>query len=148
MKGVWFGFMAILLLSSVEGTTPILAGQRVLEPDFGWSIEMGFLPTAPDDTVTFTDMTRAENVSGPLMYLWDFGDGVLSEERNPTHSYSYSTIAAYKVTLTVCDSDGCESISHNISLVRFQGIALLAILIILVLAVLMVRNRRYRRRRR
>lgn len=40
-------------------------------------------------------------------YLWDFGDGTFSAEKNPAHSYTY-TGSPYTVKLTVYGEFGCE----------------------------------------
>jgi len=44
----------------------------------------------------------------PYSYHWDFGDGSVATEQNPTHVYT--TEGTYTVTLTVTDSDGNTSI--------------------------------------
>jgi PKD repeat protein len=50
------------------------------------------------------------SVSGgtaPYYYQWDFGDGSISDEQNPTHIYSEpSSPAGYPITLYVIDSTG------------------------------------------
>lgn len=40
----------------------------------------------------------------PFSYLWDFGDGSVSAEAEPTHAYTM--VGFYRVTLTVTDSAG------------------------------------------
>lgn len=40
-------------------------------------------------------------------FLWDFNDGVTSDEENPTHQFDYS--GSFTVDLTVTNSNGCES---------------------------------------
>ncbi|MEM7069361.1 MAG: PQQ-dependent sugar dehydrogenase [Pseudomonadota bacterium] len=62
-------------------------------------------PTAPY-TVTFNaDVVDAENDA--LTYLWDFGDGTTSTERDPTHTYSEK--GQYRVSLVVEDAQGLQS---------------------------------------
>jgi PKD repeat protein len=56
------------------------------------------------DTVTFTDKTSygtrgTGGTVSALRYRWDFGDGSISELRNPTHQYRVAGV--YPVTLTV-----------------------------------------------
>jgi PKD repeat protein len=56
-------------------------------------------------TVTFTDLTTGN----PTRWKWDFGDGTLSSEKNPTHTYSTDGIASTKtftVTLSALNSYG------------------------------------------
>ena len=43
----------------------------------------------------------------PLQYLWDFGDGAISSEQNPTHTYAKN--GKYTVRLTVTNSLGQDT---------------------------------------
>jgi thermitase len=52
--------------------------------------------------VTFTD--AAESLDGIISWLWDFGDGAISCERSPSHTYDQD--GAYSVSLTVTEADG------------------------------------------
>ena len=47
----------------------------------------------------------------PYTYLWDFGDGNISNEENPSHLYK--NIGSYNITFTVTDNKG--NISSNIT---------------------------------
>jgi PKD repeat protein len=50
------------------------------------------------------------DLEGPVAgYLWDFGDGTISNAPNPTHTYT--SIQHYSVTLTVTDSQGLTAIA-------------------------------------
>jgi PKD repeat protein len=63
-------------------------------------------------TVRFTD-----NTSEATSWLWDFGDGTTSTERNPSHTYNAQ--GDYTVTLTVRTIAGCQGIASK-SLVVFR----------------------------
>jgi hypothetical protein len=52
-------------------------------------------------TVTFTNEST---VSGTVTYLWDFGDGETSTEKDPVHTYAQK--GEYTVKLTVTDEQG------------------------------------------
>jgi PKD repeat protein/Zn-dependent protease len=65
--------------------------------DFYTSIQTGSTPLR----ISFFD--RSEGTL-PLQYLWNFGDGSTSSERNPTHAYTLN--GNYTVTLTVKNSFG------------------------------------------
>jgi PKD repeat protein/Zn-dependent protease len=65
--------------------------------DFYTSIQTGSTPLR----ISFFD--RSEGTL-PLQYLWNFGDGTTSPERNPTHTYAAN--GNYTVTLTVKNSFG------------------------------------------
>ncbi len=62
--------------------------------------------TAPLE-VHFTDLSTGQ----PVVWSWDFGDGVKSSESNPTHIYSSG--GSYHVTLTVANSYGADTRIKN-----------------------------------
>ena len=70
------------------------------------------------DTVQFNN-----NSSGAISYLWDFGDGHLSEETDPWHRYlNYGT---YNVSLTAINEYNCRNImSDSINFELFKGLFL------------------------
>lgn len=65
--------------------------------DFYTSLQTGSTPLR----ISFFD--RSDGTL-PLQYLWNFGDGSTSSERNPTHTYTAN--GNYTVTLTVKNSFG------------------------------------------
>lgn len=52
--------------------------------------------------VAFTNTTQWGNES--LTYLWNFGDGMQSDEQSPTHAYT--EVGSYTVVLTATTTDG------------------------------------------
>ncbi|MGF1533227.1 MAG: PKD domain-containing protein, partial [Bernardetiaceae bacterium] len=73
-------------------------------PNFDFDID-GLVfcdPTTPF-TVNFTNTTT--NTTPTVNYLWNFGDGNLSTQENPTHTYPAG--GSYNVTLTVTNGNGC-----------------------------------------
>jgi len=56
-------------------------------------------------TVEFWDSTITD---GQLIYNWDFGDGVLSNDSAPV--YTYTAPGTYDLTLTVYFVEGCVRI--------------------------------------
>jgi len=62
--------------------------------------------TAPLE-VHFTDLSKGQ----PVVWSWDFGDGMKSSEANPTHIYSSG--GTYPVTLTVANSYGADTRIQN-----------------------------------
>jgi PKD repeat protein len=64
--------------------------------DFTGLPQSGQLPLA----VAFTDMSTGD----PTTWRWDFGDGVTSSERNPSHTYNRA--GTYGVSLTVSNNFG------------------------------------------
>lgn len=57
-------------------------------------------------TVRFTDQSRYN----PRWWLWDFGDGATSTERDPAHSYT--TNGTYTVTLAVGNDWGSDTLTR------------------------------------
>jgi PKD repeat protein len=58
-------------------------------------------------TVKFTD----KSTGSPAKWKWTFGDGATSIKQNPTHKYS--TAGKYKVTLTVTNTAGSNTITKT-----------------------------------
>lgn len=54
-------------------------------------------------SVDFTDLST----NTPTSWLWDFGDGDISTDQNPTHVYS--AIGTYTVALTATNGDGSDT---------------------------------------
>ncbi|MEI6292095.1 MAG: PKD domain-containing protein [Methanomicrobiales archaeon] len=57
--------------------------------------------------VHFTDLSTGQ----PVVWSWNFGDGMKSSEANPTHIYSYG--GSYPVVLTVANSYGADTRIQN-----------------------------------
>ncbi len=61
----------------------------------------------PNTTVGFIDQSQ-----GADTWTWDFGDGIISTQSNPSHTFSQE--GQYFVTLTVHSPEGCESeVTHG-----------------------------------
>lgn len=66
-----------------------------------------YYPSNPttDDTIKFTD--KSNDSDGKVVsWLWNFGDGVTSIEKNTTHKYS--TAGTYNLILEATDDDGAS----------------------------------------
>ena len=70
---------------------------------FTADVTSGFEPL----TVQFRDTSN----SHPSSWLWDFGDGTTSTEKNPSHTYA--TPGSYSVNLTVTNAIGSNSTVQN-----------------------------------
>ncbi|MFC2152571.1 PKD domain-containing protein [Bacteroidota bacterium] len=73
-------------------------------PDVGWWIE-NWNPKRFEEIQFMYDRRDSYNYS----YLWDFGDGTTSVEKNPVHFYTVEGM--YEVTLTI--TNGCGSGSRT-----------------------------------
>ncbi|MBU0476704.1 PKD domain-containing protein, partial [Patescibacteria group bacterium] len=84
-------------------------------PDFSWS------PESPsvDELIRFKDETDFHG-SDPVTWTWDwdFGDGEISTDQNPTHTYISS--ADYDVILTACDGGRCCATEEGVNMVNVQ----------------------------
>ncbi|MCB0396765.1 MAG: PKD domain-containing protein [Flavobacteriales bacterium] len=69
------------------------------------------------DSVLFTDQSTGK---APLTYFWTFSDGSTSTLKNPYHTFPDT--GYFDVTLTVTDSDGCDSSITKLNYVHVQGI--------------------------
>ena len=58
---------------------------------------------AIEDPIQFTNLSTGT----PIGYIWDFGDGIFSNEENPTHTYLIE--GTYNVTLTATYELGCSN---------------------------------------
>lgn len=63
----------------------------------------------PPLTVQFSDASTGS----PNVWDWNFGDGCISNEQNPVHTYF--TEGTYNVKLTVSNADGTNSKTHTIT---------------------------------
>lgn len=92
---------------------PVTTAESDTVPEAGY-IEVGLQPVADFDVyypfnsvpmrVTFYDRSTG---STPMTYLWDFGDGSVSNEQNPRHNYIGT--GPYTVTLTVANQYGKDT---------------------------------------
>lgn len=95
-----------LSVSNITESTTISTVQHdvlvnsTLVADFAGAPLSGFVP----QDVSFVDMSSGEAMSA---WTWDFGDGVTSILKNPTHTYVTSGV--FSVTHTVTGADGVAS---------------------------------------
>jgi predicted outer membrane repeat protein len=82
-------------LSATVRDTTTVACEPVTEVDFDYSPE----EPETEETITFSAIYAPSNATGPVEYVWDFGDGVMKNGTTVTHSYAIS--ATYPITLTV-----------------------------------------------
>lgn len=65
----------------------------------------------PESQINLAEHSGALNFanesSGAVSWLWNFGDGAFSTEQNPVHTYVDT--GRYQVSLTVVGSEGCSS---------------------------------------
>jgi len=73
----------------------------------------------PPLTVHFTSTGTYDPEGDPMFFIWDFGDGTTSTERNPTHTYTEA--GGYDAWLTVYDALGKWRDQDRYIIVREPG---------------------------
>lgn len=91
------------MTKSIEVTAPVVINENIPIAKFSASAKRGYVPLS----VTFIDLSA--NV--PTSWLWSFGDGQTSAEKNPTHIYT--TAGSYTVTLTAINGAGANVSTRN-----------------------------------
>lgn len=93
--GIWWRNKWLQLAVKVHPPRPVAAFE-------------GF-PTGGDRplTVLFTD----ESLNAPTSWIWNFGDGLLSAEQNPTHIYNIAGI--YSVVLSATNANGTGTLTKT-----------------------------------
>lgn len=82
-------------------------------PQAGFSPDKSYVC---DDPVTFSNAT----INGAIAYFWDFGDGGVSTEAEPTHVYQQNGV--YDVQLIACNVLGCDTlVRENLITVSING---------------------------
>ena len=76
-----------------------------------------------NQTIYFHNMSSANNGTGLVSWLWDFGDGTTSSASDPSHIYTEN--GEYYVTLTVTNACGCTSNKKVHVIVKSDGFDIL-----------------------
>ena len=92
--------------------TTINVSEKLILPvaNFNSDITSGYPPLS----VQFTDLS--ENATD---WVWEFGDGTISSEHSPDHTYS--SIGDYTVSLTVSSTNGTDSKFATINILKAKG---------------------------
>ncbi|TDQ19607.1 gliding motility-associated-like protein [Algoriphagus boseongensis] len=111
-----------LVSSSIKGAGCWTPTQRIqvkiaeeeLISNFDYQADLGggnFIPNGVAqilEPVNFNDLTLGK----AIIWNWEFGDGAISSDRNPTHIYGKKGF--YTVTLTTIDAIGCISVFERV----------------------------------
>ena len=66
----------------------------------------------PEEEITFDASETIVGENAVLEeYFWEFGDGETATTTEPTVTHSYTNPGAYRVDLTVTDSNGCQNVN-------------------------------------
>ncbi|MBE0534350.1 MAG: PKD domain-containing protein [Phycisphaerae bacterium] len=97
---------------------PVADAEHILCAEFDADVRSGASPM----TVQFTNrsyFSSYDNSTEVAEWEWDFGDGTLSNEENPSHTYA--TGGAYKVTLRMTTADGREDLEEKRNFIVVDG---------------------------
>lgn len=76
------------------------------------------LPCVANYNPNYSDNTVQFNYTGKYAssYLWDFGDGTFSTEKNPTHTFADLSTQSYAVKLVASNFYMSDSVTYNVGL--------------------------------
>lgn len=97
-NSVW---MLFLILAVMLTGIVAVAGASAPVVSFTSNITSGINPLS----VQFIDTST----NAPVKWFWSFGDGVVSTESDPVHTYTIDGV--YSVTLTATNADGSQSVT-------------------------------------
>lgn len=98
-------FTVTLTVADDEGDTATAARAVTVEPGNGQPLA-DFVFSCTNLTCAFTDRSIDPDSGGSVVTRsWDFGDGQMSSEQNPTHTYAFPG-GRFTVTLAVTDNGG------------------------------------------
>jgi gliding motility-associated-like protein len=100
-------FTPVERIAVVIATTELVAG-------FDYQIELpGTPPITNSDVQVLEDVKFLDtSVGNAVIWNWNFGDGITSTQKNPTHQYQKK--GRFVVTLTTIDSFGCISETQRV----------------------------------
>ncbi len=90
------------------------------------AVQMNYISidTAPSANFTFSNLINIYNFIGDIdnatSYAWNFGDGTISTDPNPSHFYRNS--GTYTVILTTTNACGSSTTSQTINVIVLEGI--------------------------
>lgn len=108
-----------LIITNERGIDSLVRSQYIVvnappAPDFVASATAGCFPLK----VNFSD--RSLPGSGTITnWEWDFGDGAISNEQNPAHTYTLA--GNFKVILKITNSFGCVKVMTKFSYIRLKN---------------------------
>jgi len=104
---------------SVQLTVSNAAGNTSTETKHGYIVvgdviqaNFEFTTSNPENTAPLTVAFTDRSSGRPSSYRWKFGDGYMSSDKNPIHTYTRP--GTYEVTLTVTGPTGSSSTSETI----------------------------------
>ncbi|MHB0756577.1 PKD domain-containing protein [Polaribacter sp. M15] len=108
----------LIKVEDAEDVTQNITNQEIIvtvhaPPTVAFSFNNNDNNACAGDTVQFTS---TESGNGEFTYLWDFGDGTTSTQKNPGHQFNTALGCGqrdFEVQLTVTDKFGCSASTSN-----------------------------------
>jgi len=105
-------YTVTMTVKDTNGCTKVITINNYIRPTFPQ-------PAFTVDTFACKGDILTFNASGTVVaggiYIWNYGDGTIDTTANNTITHTYSKDSLFNVTLTVVDSNGCDStISLNV----------------------------------
>ncbi|HYF40722.1 MAG TPA: PKD domain-containing protein [Gemmatimonadales bacterium] len=108
-------FTVTLTVTDNDGATAVVSKTITVNPipPVNTPPTAGFTYACNTVSCTFAS-TSTDAAPGTIAaYAWTFGDGAVSDLKNPTHSYSVSAVTDFTVTLTVTDNEGATAVESK-----------------------------------
>jgi RHS repeat-associated protein len=86
--------------------------------DTGPTADFSASPTTGNEPLTATFTDQSTSYDGIASWLWNFGDGQMGTERNPTHQYAQD--GTYTISLTVIEADGSSDTESKINYITVE----------------------------
>ncbi len=86
-------------------------------PDAGFEVSADSIDIASPVSIAFTNTSSGDATA----FAWNFGDGTVSTDENPTHQYTQS--GEYVVSLVVTNPTGCSSFALDTVQVTKNGVS-------------------------
>jgi gliding motility-associated-like protein len=92
----------------------VIIAEELLVADFDYAVDLGDGTLISNDTIQIFEEIKFEDLSlgDVILWSWDFGDGSVSSDANPVHSYDEEGV--YTIQLQVIDVNGCVSLYERV----------------------------------
>ncbi len=119
-----FGILMILV---IEGEGGQAENQGTFRPAFTYTMHLTLLDAFSDNLVYFQDNSLVPANLLPVTYIWNFGDGTFAKGTFVSHTYNYTLLATFNVTLMICGGPPggtqCFTTSRSVTLFQWHILA-------------------------
>lgn len=104
-------FTVSLTVSNTNGTNTMTKNNYINVQNPIIKPVVSFTATPTSGTIPVIVSFRDTSSNNPTSWLWNFGDGQTSRQRNPSHLYN--SAGSFNVTLTATNSGGSNTLTKN-----------------------------------